>query len=133
MCVNLQLTLLILKPSQFYFSLQFSHLCTCSKDFGPDHISKVRSNIISDLYRKNANFAELSLEIHDESKPPVTPLRVGSASLNECTQSGSQLRSVLKKTPAKELTDCIKVGLLTQVVVGMLRLGLAFDLKKDNL
>ncbi|KAI6073518.1 Cell division cycle-associated protein 2 isoform X3 [Aix galericulata] len=51
---------------------------------------------------------ELSLEIHDESKPPVTPLRVGSASLNECSQSGSQLRSVLKKTPAKELTDCIK-------------------------
>uniref|UniRef100_A0A8B9TRQ9 PP1-binding domain-containing protein n=1 Tax=Anas platyrhynchos TaxID=8839 RepID=A0A8B9TRQ9_ANAPL len=52
---------------------------------------------------------ELSLEIHDESKPPVTPLRVGSASLNERTKSGSQLRSVLKKTPPKELTDCIKV------------------------
>ncbi|XP_035201119.1 cell division cycle-associated protein 2 isoform X3 [Oxyura jamaicensis] len=51
---------------------------------------------------------ELSLEMHDGSKPPVTPVRMGNASLNEHTQSGSQLRSVLKKMPAKELTDCTK-------------------------
>lgn len=89
------------------------HVSTCSKDFSSDYITKdVRSNIISDLSRKKVSFAEeLSLEIFDESKPPITPLRTtGNISLNEHTESGSHLRSVLKKTPMKQLMDSVKVG-----------------------
>lgn len=93
-----------------------SYLSTCSKDFSSDHITKdVRSNVISDLSRKKVSFGEeLSLEIFDESKPPITPpitpLQTGNTSLNEHTQSGSHLRSVLKKTPTKQLMDSMKVG-----------------------
>lgn len=78
--------------------------------FSPDHISKeVRSNVISDESRKKVNFAEeLIVAIYDESKPPVTPLQMRNASLSESTPSGSQLRSVLKKTPVKQLMDCKK-------------------------
>ncbi|NXK54076.1 CDCA2 protein, partial [Chauna torquata] len=80
------------------------------KNFVPDRVSKeVRSNVTSDLCRKKVTFAEeLSLEVHDESKPPITPLQMGNTSLNEYIQSGSQLRSVLKKTPVKQLMDCMK-------------------------
>ncbi|XP_069657168.1 cell division cycle-associated protein 2 isoform X4 [Haliaeetus albicilla] len=83
-------------------------------DFSSDHIAKdVRSNVISDLSRKKVSFGEeLSLEIFDESKPPITPpitpLQTGNTSLNEHIQSGSHLRSVLKKTPAKQLMDSMK-------------------------
>ncbi|XP_040984325.1 cell division cycle-associated protein 2 isoform X2 [Aquila chrysaetos chrysaetos] len=83
-------------------------------DFSSDHITKdVRSNVISDLSRKKVSFGEeLSLEIFDESKPlttpPITPLQTGNTSLNEHTQSGSHLRSVLKKTPVKLLMDSMK-------------------------
>ncbi|XP_052661654.1 cell division cycle-associated protein 2 isoform X5 [Harpia harpyja] len=79
-------------------------------DFSSDHITKdVRSNVISDLSRKKVSFGEeLSLEIFDESKPPITPLQMGNTSLNEHTQSGSNLRSVLKKTPAKQLMNSMK-------------------------
>lgn len=78
--------------------------------FSPDCISKeVRSNVISDQSRKKVNFAEeLIVGIYDESELPVTPLQIRSASLSESTQSGSQLRSVLKKTPVKQLMDCMK-------------------------
>ncbi|KAM6331327.1 LOW QUALITY PROTEIN: cell division cycle-associated protein 2 [Alca torda] len=82
-----------------------------SHDFSSDHISKdVRSDVVSDLSRKKVSFAEeVSLEIFDESKPPVTPVRTtGNISLNEHTQSGSQLRSALKKTPMKQLMDKMK-------------------------
>ncbi|XP_032845901.2 cell division cycle-associated protein 2 isoform X3 [Tyto alba] len=79
-------------------------------DFSSDHISKdIRSNVISDLSRKKVSFVEeLSLEIFDESKPPITPLQTRNISLNECTQSGSHLRSVLKKTPVKQLMESTK-------------------------
>ncbi|KAM9266508.1 cell division cycle-associated protein 2 [Morus bassanus] len=79
-------------------------------DFGSDHIAKdLRSNVISDLSRKKASFVEeLSLEILDESKPPITPLQTGNISLNGHTHSGSLLRSVLKKTPMKQLMDSTK-------------------------
>ncbi|XP_075031082.1 cell division cycle-associated protein 2 isoform X2 [Calonectris borealis] len=79
-------------------------------DFSSDHITKdVRGNVISDLSRKKVGFVEeQSLEIFDESKPPITPLQTGNISLNEHTQSGSHLRSVLKKTPIKQLMDSMK-------------------------
>ncbi|XP_054660642.1 cell division cycle-associated protein 2 isoform X4 [Grus americana] len=79
-------------------------------DFSSDHITKaIRSNVISDLNRNKVSFAEeLRPEIFDESKPPITPLRMGNNSLNEHTQSGSHLRSVLKKTPMKQLMDSMK-------------------------
>ncbi|XP_010179593.1 PREDICTED: cell division cycle-associated protein 2, partial [Mesitornis unicolor] len=79
-------------------------------DFSSDHIAKdVRSNV-SDLSRKKVSFAEeVSLEIFDESKPPitppVTPTQPGNSSLDG---HGSQLRSVLKKTPTKQLMDGTK-------------------------
>lgn len=97
----------------FSISLQsLIFIYTYFKDFSPDHISKeVRSNVISDESRKKVNFAEeLIVAIYDESKPPVTPLQMRNASLSESTPSGSQLRSVLKKTPVKQLMDCKKVG-----------------------
>lgn len=89
-----------------------SYLSTCSKDFSSDHITKdVRSNVISDLSRRKVSFGEeLRLEIFDESKPPITPLQTGNTSLNEPTQSDSHLRSVLKKTPVKQLMDSMKVS-----------------------
>ncbi|XP_050766196.1 cell division cycle-associated protein 2 isoform X2 [Gymnogyps californianus] len=83
-------------------------------DFSSDHIAEdVRSNVISDLSRRKVSFAEeLSLQIFDESKPPITPpitpLQTGNISLSEHTQSGSHLRSVLKKTPMKQLMDSMK-------------------------
>ncbi|XP_075580315.1 cell division cycle-associated protein 2 [Pelecanus crispus] len=81
-----------------------------SHGFSSSHITKdVRSNVISDLSRKQASFAEEpSLEIFDESEPPITPLRTGNISLNGHTQSGSHLRSVLKKTPMKQVVDITK-------------------------
>ncbi|XP_068277657.1 cell division cycle-associated protein 2 isoform X2 [Nyctibius grandis] len=83
-------------------------------DFGSDHITEdVRSDVLSDLSRKKVSFGEeLSLEIFDESKPPitppVTPSLMGNISLDEHTQSGSHPRSVLKKTPVKQLIDSTK-------------------------
>ncbi|XP_074020213.1 cell division cycle-associated protein 2 [Numenius arquata] len=80
-------------------------------DFSSDRITKdARSDVVSDLSRKKVSFAEeVRLEIFDESKPPVTPVRTtGSSSLNEHTQSGSCLRSVLKKTPVKQLMERMK-------------------------
>ncbi|XP_075379790.1 cell division cycle-associated protein 2 isoform X6 [Mycteria americana] len=62
-----------------------------------------------DFSRKKVSFVEEpSLEIFDESKPPITPLQRGNIPLNEHTQGGSHLRSVLKKTPVKQLKDSMK-------------------------
>ncbi|XP_076215090.1 cell division cycle-associated protein 2 [Aptenodytes patagonicus] len=79
-------------------------------DFSSDNMTEdVRSNVKSDLSRKKVIFVEeQSLEIFDESKPPITPLQTGNISLNEHMQSGSCLRSVLKKTPMKQLMDSVK-------------------------
>ncbi|XP_059687484.1 cell division cycle-associated protein 2 [Gavia stellata] len=69
----------------------------------------IRSDVVSDVSRKKVSFVEeLSLEIFDESKPPVTPLQMGNTSLNDHTQSGFHLRSVLKKMPMKQLMDSMK-------------------------
>ncbi|XP_074708368.1 cell division cycle-associated protein 2 isoform X1 [Strix uralensis] len=83
-------------------------------DFSSDHVTKdIRSTAISDQSRRRVSFVEeLSLDIFDESKPPVTPpvtpLQTGNISLTEHRQSGSRLRSVLKKTPMKQLSDSLK-------------------------
>ncbi|XP_014798619.1 PREDICTED: cell division cycle-associated protein 2 [Calidris pugnax] len=79
--------------------------------FSSERIMKdTGNNLVSDLSRKKVSFAEeVRLEIFDESKPPVTPVRTtGNSSLNEHTPSGSCLRSVLKKTPVKQLMDRMK-------------------------
>ncbi|XP_025978089.2 cell division cycle-associated protein 2 [Dromaius novaehollandiae] len=83
-----------------------------SCDFSPDCVTKEsRSNVTSDLSRKKVIFAEeLSLETFDETKPPITPLQTGNVLLNEHIQSGSRLRSVLKKTPGKQIMDGVKVS-----------------------
>ncbi|KAM6369844.1 cell division cycle-associated protein 2 isoform 3-T5 [Pluvialis apricaria] len=98
-------------PPKSLEAVRIRDILETGHDFSSDHITKdVRSNIVPDLSRKKVNFAEeLSLEIYDESKPPVTPLRTpGNISLKEHTQSGSRLRSVLKKTPVKQLMDTVK-------------------------
>ncbi|PKU28285.1 cell division cycle-associated protein 2 [Limosa lapponica baueri] len=82
-----------------------------NSNFSSDRIRKdTRSDVVLDLSRKKVSFAEeVRLEIFDESKPPVTPVRTtGNSSLNEHTQSGSSLRSVLKKTPVKQLMERMK-------------------------
>ncbi|KAM6040501.1 cell division cycle-associated protein 2 [Chlamydotis macqueenii] len=79
-------------------------------DFSSDRISKdTGSNVVSDLSRKTVSFVEeMSLETSDEGKPLVTPPQTGTISLNEHTQSGFHLRSVLKKTPMKQPMDSMK-------------------------
>ncbi|XP_035747273.1 cell division cycle-associated protein 2 isoform X3 [Egretta garzetta] len=79
-------------------------------DLSSDHITKdFGSNVVLDLSRRKVYFAEEpSLEIFDESKPPVTPLQTGNIAWNEHTRSGSHLRSVLKKTPVKQLINSVK-------------------------
>ncbi|NXS82958.1 CDCA2 protein, partial [Erpornis zantholeuca] len=41
---------------------------------------------------------------------PVTPPRAGSTPCSELSHSGSLLRSILKKTPGRELMDSLEVG-----------------------
>ncbi|XP_054036745.1 cell division cycle-associated protein 2 isoform X2 [Rissa tridactyla] len=98
-------------PTKWLETAQIRDILETGHAFSFDHITKdVRSDVVSDLSRKKVSFAEeVSLEIFDESKPPVTPVRTtGNVSLNEHTQSGSQLRSALKKTPMKQLMDKMK-------------------------
>ncbi|XP_026718951.1 cell division cycle-associated protein 2 isoform X4 [Athene cunicularia] len=84
------------------------------RDFSSDHITKdIRRSVLSGQSRKGVGFVEeLSLDIFDENKPPVTPpitpLQSENSSLTERTQSGSGLRSVLKKTPVKQFSDSLK-------------------------
>ncbi|XP_031463920.1 cell division cycle-associated protein 2 isoform X1 [Phasianus colchicus] len=96
-------------PIEYSEAVLIRDILETSHVFSSDCISKeVRSNVISDQSRKKVNFAEeLIVGIYDESKPPVTPLQTRNASLRESTPS-SQLRSVLKKTPVKQLMDCMK-------------------------
>ncbi|XP_010214707.1 PREDICTED: cell division cycle-associated protein 2 [Tinamus guttatus] len=75
--------------------------------FSPDYVTKEdRNNATSDLTRKKVSFAEeLSLQTYDETKVPVTPLQRGNILSQEHTQSGSRIRSVLKRTPVKQVMD----------------------------
>ncbi|XP_033926299.1 cell division cycle-associated protein 2 [Melopsittacus undulatus] len=81
-------------------------------DSSCEHITKdVTSNVTSDLSRRMVSFAEEpSLGMCDESKAAVTPQHLGRDSLPEHTESGSLLRSVLKKTLAKEYASVIDRG-----------------------
>ncbi|KAM7080591.1 cell division cycle-associated protein 2 isoform 2-T9 [Ciconia maguari] len=97
-------------PIESLEALPIRDILETGHDFSSDHITKdFRSNVVSDFSRKRVSFVEEpSLEIFDESKPPITPLQRGNIPLNEHTQSGSHLRSVLKKTPVKQLMDSMK-------------------------
>ncbi|XP_030366084.1 cell division cycle-associated protein 2 isoform X3 [Strigops habroptila] len=81
-------------------------------DSSCEHITKdVTNNVISDLSRRKVSFAEEpSLGMCDESKAAVTPQHTGRGSLRARRQSGSLLRSVLKKTPTKEYSNVIDSG-----------------------
>ncbi|NWV11269.1 CDCA2 protein, partial [Ptilonorhynchus violaceus] len=69
------------------------------------------SEALSDLSTKKGGFVEdLSLGMFDGSKAPVTPPRTGNIPIHELTQSGSLLRSILKKTPMKQPMDIPEVG-----------------------
>ncbi|XP_014461934.2 cell division cycle-associated protein 2 isoform X1 [Alligator mississippiensis] len=71
-----------------------------------------RSNTTLQLRGKRVKFAEeLSLQIFDKTMSPVTPLQKGNISTIEQSQSGSSLRSVLKKTPIKHLMESVKENL----------------------
>ncbi|XP_074837832.1 cell division cycle-associated protein 2 isoform X2 [Carettochelys insculpta] len=79
--------------------------------FSPECIhEEVGSNTRSQLSRKKVTFAEeLSLEVFDETMPPITPLQKRNLPSCEPTlKSSSCLRSVLKKTPVKLLTESVK-------------------------
>ncbi|XP_065256238.1 cell division cycle-associated protein 2 [Emys orbicularis] len=71
---------------------------------------EVGGNTGSQLSRKKVTFAEeLSLEIFDETMPPVTPPQKGNLPSSEKSHNGSScLRSVLKKTPVKLLMENVK-------------------------
>ncbi|NXE42424.1 CDCA2 protein, partial [Ptilorrhoa leucosticta] len=64
------------------------------------------SDAVSELSTRKAAFvAAVSLGMLDGSRAPVTPPRTGNIPSSELSQSGSLLRSILKKTPGRELTD----------------------------
>ncbi|XP_027760924.1 cell division cycle-associated protein 2 [Empidonax traillii] len=70
------------------------------------------SAVASDLSRRKVGFVEgLSLGVFEDSKalvtPPATPQGTGTAPFSDLTQSGS-LRSILKKTPTRQLLDSPK-------------------------
>ncbi|NXH43603.1 CDCA2 protein, partial [Dicaeum eximium] len=61
---------------------------------------------VSDLSTRRAGpVGDVSLGALGGSQAPVTPLGAGSIPSSELSQSSSLLRSILKKTPARELTD----------------------------
>ncbi|XP_010154187.1 PREDICTED: cell division cycle-associated protein 2-like [Eurypyga helias] len=67
-----------------------------------------RRNVTPDLSRRRASFAEeWQLDAVEESNapvvPPGTPQPTGAVSWDEWTGSSSHLRSILKKTPTKQL------------------------------
>uniref|UniRef100_A0A7M4G017 Cell division cycle associated 2 n=1 Tax=Crocodylus porosus TaxID=8502 RepID=A0A7M4G017_CROPO len=88
-------------------------LKTVQEDFSSGGSNEnVRSNTTLQLRGKRVKFAEeLSLEIFDKAMPPVTPLQKDNISTIEQSQSGSSLRSVLKKTPIKHLMESVKENL----------------------
>nr|XP_006114247.1 cell division cycle-associated protein 2 isoform X1 [Pelodiscus sinensis]XP_006114248.1 cell division cycle-associated protein 2 isoform X1 [Pelodiscus sinensis] len=71
---------------------------------------EVGSNSESRSSRKKVTFAEeLSLEIFDETMPPITPRQKGNFPSSEQSLDGcSCLRSALKKTPVKLLLETVK-------------------------
>lgn len=69
------------------------------------------SDALADLSTRKAGCVEgVSLGMPDGSQAPVTPPRTGNIPSSDLSQSGSLLRSILKKTPGRELTDGPEVG-----------------------
>ncbi|NXH79952.1 CDCA2 protein, partial [Edolisoma coerulescens] len=66
------------------------------------------SGALAELSTRKAGFVEgVSLGM---LQPPVTPPRPGNVPSSDLSQSSSLLRSILKKTPGRELTDSPEVG-----------------------
>ncbi|NWW00282.1 CDCA2 protein, partial [Machaerirhynchus nigripectus] len=69
------------------------------------------SDALAELSTRRAGSVEGgSLGMLDGSQAPVTPPRTGAAPSTDLSQSGSLLRSILKKTPGRELGDSLEVG-----------------------
>ncbi|NXC57982.1 CDCA2 protein, partial [Aleadryas rufinucha] len=69
------------------------------------------SDSVSDLSMRRVGFMEgVSLGMQDGSQTPLTPPQTGNVPCSDLFQSGSLLRSILKKTPGRELMDCPEVG-----------------------
>ncbi|NWI36577.1 CDCA2 protein, partial [Picathartes gymnocephalus] len=69
------------------------------------------SDAISDLSPRKAGFVEdVSLGMLDGSQAPVTPLGTENIASSDLSQSSSLLRSILKKTPGRELMDNPEAG-----------------------
>ncbi|NWI03387.1 CDCA2 protein, partial [Tichodroma muraria] len=65
----------------------------------------------SDLSTREAGVVQdVNLGILGGSQAPVTPLGTGDIPSSDLSQSSSLLRSILKKTPGRELTDGPEVG-----------------------
>ncbi|NXB26302.1 CDCA2 protein, partial [Rhagologus leucostigma] len=69
------------------------------------------SDALAELSTRKVGFVEgVSLGMLDGSQAPVTPPRTGNGPSSDLSQSGSLLRSILKKTPGRELMDSLEVG-----------------------
>ncbi|NXA63553.1 CDCA2 protein, partial [Mohoua ochrocephala] len=69
------------------------------------------SNAVSELSTRRVGFVEgVSLGTPDGIQAPVTPPGAGNIPSSALAQSGSLLRSILKKTPGRELVDSPEVG-----------------------
>ncbi|NXN81049.1 CDCA2 protein, partial [Bombycilla garrulus] len=69
------------------------------------------SDAVSDLSTRKAGLVEdVSLGVLDGSQAPATPLETGNIRSSDLSQSSSLLRSILKRTPGRELMGSPKVG-----------------------
>ncbi|XP_065515349.1 cell division cycle-associated protein 2 [Lathamus discolor] len=99
-------------PSESLETVATKDVLETGHDSSCEHITKdITSNVMSDLSRRIVSFAEEpSLGMCDESKAAVTPQHLGRGTLPEHRESGSLLRSVLKKTLTKEYSSVIDRG-----------------------
>ncbi|NXB27921.1 CDCA2 protein, partial [Eulacestoma nigropectus] len=81
--------------------LETGHVHRCEHSAGG-----TGSDGVSELSTRKVGFVEgVSLGMLDGSQAPVTPPRTGNIPSTDLSQSGSLLRSILKKTPGRELMD----------------------------
>ncbi|NXO19556.1 CDCA2 protein, partial [Oriolus oriolus] len=67
------------------------------------------SDAVSELSTRKVGFVEgVSLGMLDGRQGPVTPPRTGNIPSSDLSQNGSLLRSILKKTPGRELMDSLE-------------------------
>ncbi|NWW25143.1 CDCA2 protein, partial [Falcunculus frontatus] len=80
--------------------LEAGHVHRCEHSAGG-----TGSDAVSELSTRKVGFVEgVSLGVLDGSQAPVTPPRAGNIPSSDLSQSSSLLRSILKKTPGRELT-----------------------------